>query len=61
MQYMYYIVLDTLLTQNKKEILLFRIGVPDDCAGIVSFLASDQARYITGENIVVAGGTQSRL
>ncbi|XP_012589473.1 PREDICTED: dehydrogenase/reductase SDR family member 2, mitochondrial isoform X6 [Condylura cristata] len=32
-----------------------RIGQPEDCAGIVSFLCSPDASYITGENIVVAG------
>ncbi|XP_056666062.1 dehydrogenase/reductase SDR family member 2, mitochondrial [Monodelphis domestica] len=32
-----------------------RTGQPEDCAGIVSFLCSPDASYITGENIVVAG------
>uniref|UniRef100_A0A671DQX4 Ketoreductase domain-containing protein n=1 Tax=Rhinolophus ferrumequinum TaxID=59479 RepID=A0A671DQX4_RHIFE len=32
-----------------------RIGQPEDCAGLVSFLCSPDASYITGENIVVAG------
>jgi len=44
-----------------ENIPLNRFGVPDDIGGIVSFLASADAAYITGENIVVAGGTQSRL
>lgn len=35
--------------------VLCRLGKPDDCAGIVSFLCSPDAGYITGENIVVAG------
>ena len=38
-----------------------RVGVPDECAGTVAFLSSDDASYITGETIVVAGGMQSRL
>lgn len=38
-----------------------RLGTPDECASTVSFLASDDARYITGETIVVGGGMQSRL
>jgi dehydrogenase/reductase SDR family protein 4 len=29
--------------------------------GIVSFLVSDEASYLTGETIVVAGGMPSRL
>ncbi|XP_007437370.1 dehydrogenase/reductase SDR family member 4-like [Python bivittatus] len=38
-----------------------RIGVPSDCSGIVSFLCSADADYITGETFVVAGGAPSRL
>uniref|UniRef100_A0A8C6RDZ4 Dehydrogenase/reductase SDR family member 4 n=1 Tax=Nannospalax galili TaxID=1026970 RepID=A0A8C6RDZ4_NANGA len=41
--------------------LLSRLGKPGDCAGIVSFLCSEDASYITGETIVVGGGTPSRL
>lgn len=40
---------------------LNRIGVPEDIGGIVAFLVSDQASYITGETIVVAGGAMSKL
>mgnify|MGYP002511088118 CR=1 FL=1 len=29
---------------------------PEDCAGIVSLLCSDEGRYITGQNIFVDGG-----
>lgn len=38
-----------------------RFGMPDECAGIVSFLSSDDASYITGETIPVSGGMTSRL
>ena len=31
-------------------------GLPEDCAGIVSLLCSDEGRYITGQNIFVDGG-----
>ncbi|XP_042542400.1 dehydrogenase/reductase SDR family member 2, mitochondrial-like [Dipodomys spectabilis] len=34
---------------------LLRTGEPEECAGIVSFLCSSDASFITGENIVVAG------
>lgn len=35
---------------------LGRFGQPDDIAPVVAFLASDDARWITGEIIVVSGG-----
>ena len=35
---------------------LGRAGRPDDIAGVVTFLASDDARWVTGENITVSGG-----
>ncbi len=31
-------------------------GTPEDCAGIVSLLCSEESRYITGQNIFVDGG-----
>jgi len=44
-----------------KHIPANRFGRPEDCSGLVSFLASNDADYITGENIVVSGGMTSRL
>ncbi|KAI4470394.1 dehydrogenase/reductase (sdr family) member 4 [Holotrichia oblita] len=38
-----------------------RFGKPEDIAGAVAFLVSEDANYITGETIVVAGGSASRL
>ncbi len=35
---------------------LGRLGTPDDVAGVVAFLASDDARWISGSLIQVAGG-----
>jgi NAD(P)-dependent dehydrogenase (short-subunit alcohol dehydrogenase family) len=35
---------------------LGRIGTPEDVAGTVSFLASDDAAFITGASILVDGG-----
>jgi NAD(P)-dependent dehydrogenase (short-subunit alcohol dehydrogenase family) len=35
---------------------LGRIGTPDDIATVAVFLASDAARYVSGDTIVVDGG-----
>jgi NAD(P)-dependent dehydrogenase (short-subunit alcohol dehydrogenase family) len=35
---------------------MLRIGEPDDVAGVVLFLASDLAKFVTGQTIVVDGG-----
>jgi 3-oxoacyl-[acyl-carrier protein] reductase len=40
----------------KEQIPLGRFGRPEEVAGIVAFLASDRASYITGASIDVAGG-----
>nr|XP_024086926.2 dehydrogenase/reductase SDR family member 4 isoform X1 [Pongo abelii] len=45
----------------KETLRIRRLGEPEDCAGIVSFLCSEDASYITGETVVVGGGTPSRL
>jgi 2-hydroxycyclohexanecarboxyl-CoA dehydrogenase len=36
---------------------LGRFGTPEDHSGVVAFLASDDARYVTGHTIPVDGGT----
>ena len=40
----------------KRGIPLKRLGQPNDLPGIVAFLASDDAAYITGQTISVSGG-----
>lgn len=40
----------------KRHMLTPEFGTPDDIAALVAFLASDESRYITGENISISGG-----
>jgi 3-oxoacyl-[acyl-carrier protein] reductase len=37
---------------------LGRIGQPDDIADVVTFLASDDARWLTGESLIASGGSR---
>ncbi len=37
------------------------VGQPEDVAGLVAFLASDKARFITGEDVVADAGRMGRL
>ena len=38
------------------QIPLGRLGEPDDIAGAIIFLASDEARWVTGSTVTVDGG-----
>ncbi len=51
------------LTKEGREVVLSmqtlrRIGKPDDVGPVVAFLASDDARWITGEILEVSGGSK---
>lgn len=55
--------INTALLENKpkldallKNIPLGRLGTPEDTAGAVAYLASEDAAYITGATLVVDGG-----
>ncbi len=39
-----------------KQIALGRLGLPEEVASVVGYLASDGASYITGQTIIVDGG-----
>ena len=43
-------------TELKKTIPAGRFGMPEEVAALVSFLCSDEAAYITGQVISIAGG-----
>lgn len=51
---------DALLAQRRKRIPLGFMGDGRDTAGAVLFLASDEARFITGTELVVDGGMTAR-
>ena len=40
----------------EKKVPMKRMGKPDDIAPGVSFLLSDEAKYITGQNLIIDGG-----
>ncbi len=58
-------IIETAMTESMPEkarahylasIPLGRAGVPEDVSGVVTFLCSDAARYVTGQTVVVDGG-----
>jgi len=49
-------VVDTAIEQRLLKIA--RVGTPDDIAGAVSFLASEDASYMTGQALNVCGGME---
>ena len=46
-----------MLKRTEEQTPMGRIGEPDDIGGVALFLASDAAKYMTGQVIVVDGGT----
>ena len=58
-------LIETAMTESMPEqarahylatIPLGRAGTPEDVSGVVTFLCSDAARYVTGQTIVIDGG-----
>ena len=47
---------DKILEAFRRAIPMRRLGQPDDIPGIVAFLASEEAAFITGQVISVSGG-----
>ena len=49
-------VVDTAIEQRQLKVP--RVGTPDDIAAAVTFLASEDASYMTGQAINVCGGLE---
>ena len=47
---------EKLIESLKRGIPLGRLGEPDDIAGVVAFMISDDAGFITGQTLSVSGG-----
>jgi NAD(P)-dependent dehydrogenase (short-subunit alcohol dehydrogenase family) len=50
-----------LLDAVESETLTPYLGTPEDIAYAVAYTASDEARYLTGQNLVIDGGTSSHV
>jgi NAD(P)-dependent dehydrogenase (short-subunit alcohol dehydrogenase family) len=48
---------ETLRKARAKAVPMNRFGSPDEVAGAVVFLASDESNYITGHSLVIDGGS----
>jgi len=47
---------DALIADYLTKIPLHRIGRPEDVANVVAFLASTEASFVTGTDVVIDGG-----
>lgn len=52
---------EDIVDEFKKQLCIKRIGKPEEIGGVIAFLCSKEASYITGETITVTGGMNCRL
>jgi len=50
-------ILDSMGPDLLETVALRRWGTPEECAGVIEFLATDLGAYVTGATIAVDGGT----
>jgi len=51
---------DELISELGATVPIGRIGLPEDIASAVLYLASDEAAWVTGANLVIDGGAHAR-
>lgn len=52
---------EDIMDEFKKQLSIKRIGQPEEIGGVIAFLCTEEASYITGETITVTGGIGCRL
>ncbi|CAB1351538.1 unnamed protein product [Coregonus sp. 'balchen'] len=52
---------EDIVDEFKKQLSIKRFGKPEEIGGVIAFLCSKDASYITGETITVTGGMSCRL
>uniref|UniRef100_A0A3Q3JMX8 Dehydrogenase/reductase (SDR family) member 4 n=1 Tax=Monopterus albus TaxID=43700 RepID=A0A3Q3JMX8_MONAL len=52
---------EDIIDEFKKMLSIKRLGEPEEIGGVIAFLCSEEASYITGETITVTGGINCRL
>uniref|UniRef100_A0A3Q1F2U2 Dehydrogenase/reductase (SDR family) member 4 n=1 Tax=Acanthochromis polyacanthus TaxID=80966 RepID=A0A3Q1F2U2_9TELE len=52
---------EDMVSELKKWLSIKRIGEPEEIGGVIAFLCTEEASYITGETITVTGGMGCRL
>ena len=56
-----HVTADPLRPQDHTQHPVGRVGAPEDVAGLVAYLISDQAGFITGQNFIVDGGMTRKM
>ncbi|MGH2482375.1 MAG: SDR family oxidoreductase, partial [Ktedonobacteraceae bacterium] len=50
---------DAVIASASKQIPVRRVGQPRDIANVIAFLSSEEAGFVSGQVIYVAGGQRS--